>query len=78
MVCGNGDGALMIYNWGLWNDITDRYPVHSQSIDCLVALNENVVCTGCMDGWIRYSWKLDIIQLLSLYHISQVCPDSAQ
>lgn len=54
MVCGDGEGTLMIYNWGLWGDITDRYPCHPQSVDCMVPLNDSVVCTGCMDGMIRY------------------------
>ncbi len=53
VVCGDGEGAIMIYNWGLWNDITDRYPIHSEGIDCMLALNSSVVCTGCMDGWVR-------------------------
>lgn len=53
VVCGDSEGALMIYNWGLWSDITDRYPVHPQAIDCLLALNSSVICTGCMDGWVR-------------------------
>lgn len=53
VVCGDGEGALMIYNWGLWEDITDRYPIHPQSVDCLLPLNSSVVCTGCMDGWVR-------------------------
>lgn len=52
-MCGDGEGVLMIYNWGLWNDITDRYPIHCEGIDCMVALNSHVVCTGCMDGWVR-------------------------
>ena len=44
----------MVYNWGLWEDITDRFPVHSQSVDCLLPISDSVVCTGCMDGWVRY------------------------
>ena len=45
----------MIYNWGLWNDITDRYPLQSEGvgIDCMLALNSSVICIGCMDGWVR-------------------------
>ena len=43
----------MIYNWDLWSDITDRYPVHPQGIDCILPLNSSVVCTGCMDGCVR-------------------------
>lgn len=53
VVCGDGDGALMIYDWGLWGDITDRFPAHPNSIDCILALNDSVICTGCMDGNVR-------------------------
>ena len=43
----------MIYDWGLWGDITDRFPAHPQSIDCMLTLNDSVICTGCMDGNVR-------------------------
>lgn len=57
VVCGDGEGALMIYNWGLWSDITDRYPIHSQSVDCLLPITDSVICTGCMDGWVRWVYR---------------------
>lgn len=55
VVCGDGEGNLMIYNWGLWGDITDRYPGHPQAIECLVKISDSVICTGCADGLLRYS-----------------------
>ena len=54
VVCGDGEGAVMLYNWGLWEDITDRFPVHAESVDCLLRISDSVICTGCMDGWVRY------------------------
>jgi len=53
VVCGSQDGILDIYNWGEWNDISDRFPGHPGSIDCIAALDENMICTGSVDGLIR-------------------------
>lgn len=64
VVCGDGEGCLLLFNWGLWGDITDRFPGHPQSIDSLLATSDSVVCTGCMDGTIR--WVVDTVRLVSL------------
>ena len=53
MVCGDGEGTLLLYHWGLWGDCTDRFPAHSDSIDSLLALGDSVLCTGSSDGTIR-------------------------
>lgn len=53
-VCGTGDGILNLFSWGEWGDISDRFPGHPLSIDSCVAVSDNVVCTGSMDGIIRY------------------------
>ena len=44
----------MLYHWGLWGDITDRFPGHPGSVDALLALSDDVLCTGCTDGRLRY------------------------
>lgn len=53
LVCGTGEGALNIFTWGEWGDISDRFPGHPQSVDACVAVSDNIVCTGSMDGIIR-------------------------
>ena len=53
MVCGTGEGTLNIFNWGEWGNISDRFPGHPMSIDCIVPLTQDIVCTGSMDGVIR-------------------------
>ena len=53
VVCGDSEGTLLLYHWGLWGDCTDRYPAHSDSIDSLLALGDSVLCTGSSDGTIR-------------------------
>ena len=54
MVCGTGDGILNLFTWGEWGDITDRFPGHPLSIDSCVVVSDNIVCTGSMDGIIRW------------------------
>ncbi|XP_067948583.1 WD repeat-containing protein 55-like [Watersipora subatra] len=53
VVCGDGDGSLQIFNWGEWGNISDRYPGHPSSIDCMLPLSDDIMCTGCMDGKLR-------------------------
>eukprot|EP00057_Strongylocentrotus_purpuratus_P003868 XP_003727551.1 PREDICTED: WD repeat-containing protein 55 isoform X3 [Strongylocentrotus purpuratus] len=53
VVCGASDGALNIFNWNEFGNISDRFPGHASSIDCCVPVTENVICTGCLDGTIR-------------------------
>ncbi|KAK7503871.1 hypothetical protein BaRGS_00004994, partial [Batillaria attramentaria] len=53
VVCGSGDGTLNIFHWGQWGNISDRFPGHPMSIDCIVPITEDIVCTGSMDGMIR-------------------------
>lgn len=50
---GDGDGGLNIFNWGEWGANSDRFPGHPSSVDCMVALNDNFVCTGSADGSVR-------------------------
>ncbi|XP_033112946.1 WD repeat-containing protein 55-like [Anneissia japonica] len=53
VVCGGGDGALSIFNWNEFGNISDRFPGHPESIDCSAKINENIICTGSVDGMIR-------------------------
>ncbi|KAK3577747.1 hypothetical protein CHS0354_015784 [Potamilus streckersoni] len=53
VVCGCGNGELNIFNWSEWGNISDRFPGHPLSIDCMVAITEDIICTGSCDGMIR-------------------------
>ncbi|XP_076330623.1 WD repeat-containing protein 55 [Tachypleus tridentatus] len=50
---GTGEGAINIFNWGEWGNISDRFPGHPMSIDSMVAISDDIICTGSMDGVIR-------------------------
>eukprot|EP01125_Pyxidicula_operculata_P007911 TRINITY_DN266_c1_g1_i1.p1 TRINITY_DN266_c1_g1~~TRINITY_DN266_c1_g1_i1.p1 ORF type:complete len:263 (+),score=83.80 TRINITY_DN266_c1_g1_i1:339-1127(+) len=53
VVCGSQSGVLNIFSWGDWGDVSDRFPGHPESIDTLIAVNEDVLLTGSSDGLIR-------------------------
>jgi WD40 repeat protein len=53
VVCGTQEGALGIYTWGKWDDVTDRMLGHPASVDCIIKLGEDTVVTGSSDGFIR-------------------------
>jgi len=52
-VVGTQAGILNIWNWGNWGDISDRFPGHPNSIETMVKIDENTICTGSSDGLIR-------------------------
>lgn len=53
VVVGTQEGILSIWSWGQWDDMTDRFPGHPHSIDALVKIDEDAICTGSSDGLIR-------------------------
>jgi hypothetical protein len=53
-ICGTGEGVINIFNYGEWANISDRFPGHPSSIDCLLPISDDIVLTGCFDGNIRY------------------------
>nr|XP_042903646.1 WD repeat-containing protein 55 isoform X2 [Parasteatoda tepidariorum] len=50
---GGGDGAINIFNFGEFGNISDRFPGHPGSVDSMAVLSDDVLCTGCEDGKIR-------------------------
>jgi len=53
VICGTQSGALAIWSWGTWGDISDRFPGHPQSIDAMLKVDESTILTGSGDGLIR-------------------------
>ena len=53
VVCGCGEGELNMFTWGQWGNISDRFPGHPMSVDCMVPITEDIICTGSGDGKIR-------------------------
>ncbi|GIZ01900.1 WD repeat-containing protein 55 [Caerostris extrusa] len=50
---GTNNKALNIFNWGEFGNISDRFPGHPGSVDCMVVVSDDVVVTGCEDGKVR-------------------------
>jgi len=53
VVCGTQTGVLNIWSWGIWGDVSDRFPGHPQSIDTLLKIDERTLLTGSSDGVVR-------------------------
>lgn len=52
-LAGSQTGVLNIFDYGDWEDISDRFPGHPSSIDALVKVDEDTVFTGSSDGIVR-------------------------
>jgi WD40 repeat protein len=53
VVAGGQSGVLSIFSWGEWEDPSDRFPGHPESVDALAALDGDTLLTGSSDGLIR-------------------------
>lgn len=53
VVCGTTSGVLNIYSWGCWNDCSDRFPGHPDSVTGMVAFDDETIITGSSDGLLR-------------------------
>ena len=53
MVVGSQEGVIGLFTWGDWDDINDRFLGHPSSIDSIVKIDEDTLCTGAEDGIIR-------------------------
>jgi WD repeat-containing protein 55 len=53
VICGTQEGVVLIFSVGRWGDCSDRYIGHTQTIDCMLKLDEATVLTGSSDGRIR-------------------------
>lgn len=52
-MCGSQSGVLALWSWGYWNDCSDRFPGHPESVDALVKFDEDTIITGSSDGLLR-------------------------
>ncbi|KXS18853.1 WD40 repeat-like protein [Gonapodya prolifera JEL478] len=52
-VVGTQSGVLDLFTYGRWGDVSDRFPGHPGSIDCITSLSDDCIVTGCSDGIIR-------------------------
>ena len=53
IVCGTTSGVLDIWSWGYWNDCSDRFPGHPDSVTSIIKYDEDSFLTASSDGIIR-------------------------
>ncbi|XP_060628655.2 WD repeat-containing protein 55 [Anolis sagrei] len=53
VACGSSEGTIYLFNWDGFGATSDRFALKAESIDCMVPITENIVCTGSTDGVIR-------------------------
>lgn len=53
VVVGSQSGVLGLWSWGYWADCSDRFPGHPESVDALVAYDDDTLITGSSDGALR-------------------------
>lgn len=54
LVCDTMEGVLHFFNWKEFGNMSDRFPGHPGSIECMACLDELLLMTGCEDGKIRF------------------------
>ncbi|GLI62678.1 hypothetical protein VaNZ11_005354 [Volvox africanus] len=53
VVAGTQSGVLYLYSWGYFNDCSDRFPGHPESVQALVGFDDDTLLTGSSDGGVR-------------------------
>lgn len=53
VIVGTQEGLLDIWDWGDWGTFNDRMIGHPNSVDTMVVIDQNTICTGSSDGLIR-------------------------
>ncbi|XP_068133908.1 WD repeat-containing protein 55 isoform X2 [Hyperolius riggenbachi] len=53
VACGSSEGTIYLFNWNGFGATSDRFAVKAESIDCMIPINDHIVCTGSMDGVVR-------------------------
>ena len=53
ILCGSGEGNILIFNWNWFGDFKDQIRGHPEGINTMDKYNDNIIFTGCEDGGIR-------------------------
>ncbi|XXQ37943.1 WD domain, G-beta repeat [Plasmodiophora brassicae] len=53
VVCGTQDGMVLIWSYGDFGDYDERFPGHPESIESMVVVDADTICTASSDGLIR-------------------------
>uniref|UniRef100_A0A3Q0RKW3 WD repeat-containing protein 55 n=1 Tax=Amphilophus citrinellus TaxID=61819 RepID=A0A3Q0RKW3_AMPCI len=53
VVCGSSEGTIYIFNWNGFGATSDRFALKAESIDQILPITDNIMCTASTDGYIR-------------------------
>ena len=53
ILCGSGEGNILIFNWNWFGDFKDQIKGHPEGINTMDKYSDNIIFTGCEDGGIR-------------------------
>jgi WD40 repeat protein len=53
VVCGTTAGPLLFFPWGEWHSAKSSFKGHSESVDCMLSISDDILVTGSSDGFIR-------------------------
>ncbi|XP_070710384.1 WD repeat-containing protein 55 [Pempheris klunzingeri] len=53
VVCGSSEGTIYIFNWNGFGATSDRFATKAESVECIVPITDNIMCTASMDGHVR-------------------------
>ena len=53
ILCGTGEGNILIFNWNWFGDFKDQIKGHPEGINSMDRYNDNLIFTGCEDGGVR-------------------------
>ncbi|XP_020860841.1 WD repeat-containing protein 55 [Phascolarctos cinereus] len=53
VACGSSEGTIYLFNWNGFGATSDRFALKAESVDCMVPVTDNLLCTGSTDGIIR-------------------------
>ena len=53
ILCGSGEGNVLIFNWDWFGDFKDMIKSHPEGINDMDKLDENIFFTGSEDGFVR-------------------------
>lgn len=53
VLTGLGNGNMYIFDWKMFGYHSDGFNDHTAAINCMLAITDNIVLTGCDDGKIR-------------------------
>ena len=66
VVCGTQTGALVVWSWNHWGDSSDRCMGHPESVDAMLKVDDDLLCTGSSDGLLRVVRVLPGLRLLGV------------